>query len=170
MAGGFEPLMVLGSKPNSFDAVVAEFASGVLVGRAGALGTANPKSGVSLLTRSLSIEFGLDRFGREGMVAGPELGIAGIVGGETSSAAMSPLATAGVAIGGGDGGEKVGSGVDANFANGSAFGAFDAEPTAGWRPAGWKPAGPETSATSSSGLTKFSSDVCSSVFSPFKAT
>jgi hypothetical protein len=99
------------------------------------------------------------------MVGGPELGIAGIVGGEASSAELSPLATAGFAIGGGDGGENVGSGVDANFANGSAFGAFDAEPTAGW-----KPAGPETSATSSSGLTKFTSDVCSSVFSPFKAT
>lgn len=201
IAGGFEPLMVLGSKPSSFDELVAELEE-LLVGRDGALGTANPKPGASLLPCSLStelvpgasvfavasvlrgaeslprsdganmgrVEDELDRLGSDGMVGGPELGMAGIVGGEASSAELSMPAlgvvdTAGLAMGGGDGGENVGRGVDANFANGSAFGAFDVEPAVGWNPAG-----PETSATSSSGLTKFSSEVCSSVFSPFKAT
>lgn len=124
MDGGLDPLMLLGSKPNPFDAVAAELASGALLGRLGAVGTARPKPGESLLPCSLSRVFAsrdstfasvlvfregvslflrdgdsvgrdedeLGKFGSEGIVGGPELGIAGMVGGDANSLALSLLA------------------------------------------------------------------------------
>lgn len=125
MAGGLEPLIPLGNNPSAFDAVAAELASGALLGRLGAVGTARPKPGTSLLPCSLSRAFasrtstfasvpvfreglslllrdgesagrdddGLGKFGSEGMVGGPELGIAGMVGGDANSTVLSLFAT-----------------------------------------------------------------------------